>query len=97
MTYHVDKIPGLSSSLKTLDGLLTLNGLEQVIIDFLDLIAKAILRRYTFLLNEDLIQNRYLLQLCMMMFFSDEHIRQKLVAECQLQMQTTNKHKMMER
>ena len=40
MAYHVDKIPGLTSSLKTLDSLLTLNGLEQLIIDFLDLISK---------------------------------------------------------
>ena len=40
MAYHVDKIPGLSSSLKTLDGLLTLNGVEQLILDFLDLLAK---------------------------------------------------------
>ncbi len=40
MAYHVDKIPGLSASLKTLNGLLTLNGLEQLIIDFIDLLAK---------------------------------------------------------
>jgi len=40
MAYHVDKIPGLSSSLKTLDSLLTVNGVEQLILDFLDLIAK---------------------------------------------------------
>lgn len=40
MAREIDGFLGLSSSLKALDGLLTLNGIEQLIIDFLDLIVK---------------------------------------------------------
>ena len=40
MAREIDGFLGLSSSLKALDGFLTLNGIEQVIIDFIDLIVK---------------------------------------------------------
>lgn len=40
MAREVNGFLGLSSSLKALDGLLMLNGVEQIIIDFLDLIVK---------------------------------------------------------
>ena len=40
MAREVDGILGLSSSLKALDGFLTLNGAEKIIIDFIELIVK---------------------------------------------------------